>query len=267
MPNLQQIIALRKKYASQQQIKDAFNTEFDKLEKHFEYETIEKAFASEHFNSLMEHVNPREEYFSITKEKQTSSIIKYFEQQKEENVVLLFIDITHFSYKTQEASSKKITSLLNNYYQQLMPIIYKYGGEIEKIMGDGVICIFGEPFLKSIRIEEKFIKAEKCAVEIIRTFKDTFYEVKIALHDGPIMYYKTPSEYYEEYTMIGNTLTELYRLESISQSNGINYFMGRGYDKLTTKVTCINKNYWRFTSGKYLLPGIGLKTVKSLIRI
>ena len=56
-------------------------------------------------------------------------------------------------------------------------------------------------------------KQKNVQEKIINHFKNSPNEVKIALHDGPVIYYKTPTEYYEEYTMIGNTLTELYRLE------------------------------------------------------
>ncbi|UVV57431.1 adenylate/guanylate cyclase domain-containing protein [Bacteroides fragilis] len=267
MPNLQQVIALRKKYDSQQPISDSADS--NSLEKQGIYEELEKAITVKHIGPLLEHVIPREEYFSITDESLSSSIINYFEEQKEENVVLLFIDITNFSRKTSGFSPKRITTILDRYYRQLMPIIYRNGGEIEKIMGDGIICIFGEPFLKGLSTRRKYIKAERCARDVIVKFKDSDFEVKVALHSGSIMYYKTPTEYYEEYTMIGNTLTELYRLESVSQSNGINFFEDRGYDlesEYATGGINLARNYWQGTSMRHNLQGLGYRTIKALIR-
>lgn len=270
MPNLQQIISLRRKYASQKQITDAFNlADADILEEHLLNEELKKAIAFEHLQPLNEHV-PVTKFFSVTPEKQVPEIIKYFEQQRKVNVVLLFIDITGFSSKTQRLSPQNITNWLNDYYEALMPIIYKHGGEIEKVMGDGVICIFGEPFLIVKDCREKYIRAEACAEEIIKRFKDTKNEVKIALHNGPVIYYKTPVEYYEEYTMIGNALTELYRLESVSKSNSINFYTDKFYFRLIKDrplgINITDESYWDYTHEPHVLQGIGRKEIGILTK-
>lgn len=177
----------------------------------------------------------------------------------------LFIDITNFSTKTSKSSPEEITILLDNYYSHLFPIIYKHGGEIEKIMGDGIICIFGKPFLNVKDNVEKYNRAQSCARDIIVKFKDTNYSVKIALHNGEVMYYKTPTSLYEEYTMIGKVLTELYRLESISENNSINFFAGSYYDQLINKSkikTNFKKSpYWTHYSESVKLKGLGNKTL------
>jgi class 3 adenylate cyclase len=142
---------------------------------------------------------------------------------------LLFIDIASFSKITEKYSNRVITNYLDNYYKIIFPIIYSYGGQIEKTMGDGIICVFGKPFM-DVEWSEEFNQAELCAKEIIETFKGTNKEVKIALHSGEITYYKTPGKDYEEYTMIGKPLTELFRLESVSRTNAINFYKDSLYD-------------------------------------
>ena len=267
MPNLRQIISLREKYASKERINDSFN--IHEAKKHLEFEELQKAIASEDFKVLSENISITK-YFSVTAKKQIPDIITYFEKQKKEWVVLLYIDITNFSSKTNELSSEDITQRLDNYYNTLIPIIYEYEGEIEKIMGDGIICIFGAPFLKANNNQEKYIKAESCARKVINTFRTTENDVKIALHDGQIIYYKTPTDYYKEYTMIGKVLTELYRLESVSIPNSINYFQGSTYDKLISGhslgITIANKN-WASGHRNVILNGIGEKQFKFLTRI
>lgn len=269
MPNLQQIIALRKKYAPLQEISDSFNIQTKELGNYLEFQELEKAFSVEHFQPLFEHV-PKTKFFAVTAKKQTSNIVDYFEKQEKVHVVLLFIDITHFSSKTYRDSPQKVTERLDNYYRELMPIIYKHGGEIEKIMGDCVICIFGKPFLNFTDCNIKYRKAERCARDIINHFKDSSNEVKIALHDGPVIYYKTPTEYYEEYTMIGNTLTELYRLESVSSSNSINYFTNSRYSRLIGEkplgIVINDKSYWAHCCKKCTLQGIGERVIGILKR-
>ena len=47
MPNLQQIIALRRKYAPLQEISDSFNIQTKELGDYLEFQELEKAFSVE----------------------------------------------------------------------------------------------------------------------------------------------------------------------------------------------------------------------------
>ncbi len=213
MPNLKQIESLRNKYkplnlsdnrVSPRQIKalyENFNKPTQEIKSFF------------NFNGLDNHV------------------IEYFEEQKDADVVLLFIDITDFSKKCESLSNNSLSRFLDDFYDKVIPIIYRHGGEIEKIIGDGIICLFGEPFLSGTK-DFLFSKADQCAKDIVVKLKESNKEVKIALHDGKIMYYKNKTTDYSEYTMIGKPLTELFRLESISDNNSINYYHICSYDKM-----------------------------------
>ncbi|XHR97417.1 adenylate/guanylate cyclase domain-containing protein [Mucilaginibacter sp. UC70_90] len=217
MPNLQQIIELREQYAqlTQREIRARDYL----IKSNLKSQAITKPFSFDQ-KALFEHL-------SLPSDK--PSIIKYFENVEEEEVVLLFIDIADFSSISEGWSNIQLTNYLNRYYKIIFPIIYKYDGQIEKLMGDGIICLFGKPFI-DVAWNEEFNRAELCAKEIITTLKGTNKAVKIALHDGPIKYFKTPTGYYEEYTMIGKPLTELYRLESVAIKNAINFYHNSIYD-------------------------------------
>lgn len=262
MPNIRQIISLRELYAPSQKISDSFS--LNEAKNYLEGQELKKAFTSESFKPLLEDINQRK-YFSVTAKQQVPEIVKYFESNKKEWVVLMFIDITNFSSKTSKFSPEEITGVLDNYYNKLFPIIYKHGGEIEKIMGDGVICMFGKPFLKSNNYIDKYNKAQSCARDVIVKFKETDNSVKIAFHSGEVMYYKTPTPFYEEYTMIGKPLTELYRLESISVNNSINFFAGSKYDRYIDESKIENNfkksQYWTYNTENVRLKGLGNKTL------
>lgn len=158
-------------------------------------------------------------------------LANYFESQKSADVVLLFIDITDFSTKCGKMTNGELSTYLDNYYEKVISTIYHHGGEIEKIIGDGIICVFGQPFLSASK-SELFKKADACAKDIIIDLKSSDQEVKVAIHDGTIMYYKNKTENYPEYTMIGKPLTELFRLESVSENNSINFFHVCSYDSM-----------------------------------
>lgn len=149
----------------------------------------------------------------------------YFDQGKSAEVVLLFIDVCNFSIRFGHLNGREISEYFDAYYDKIIPIIYKFGGEIDKIIGDGIICVFGEPFL-SKPFKDCIIEADRCAKEIIKeTYASNKFESKIAFHFGTINYFKNKSGLYNELTIVGKPLTELFRLESISENERINYFV------------------------------------------
>jgi hypothetical protein len=158
-----------------------------------------------------------------------TNYINYFLRGQSTNVVLLFIDICNFSTRYSDLTSSEISDFFDDYYDIVIPIIYKFGGEIDKIIGDGIICIFGEPFL-NLPLNECIKKADMCSKEIIELTTDiNMYSSKIAFHFGEIKYFINKSGFYNEITVVGKPLTELFRLESISEDLRINYFVDYNY--------------------------------------
>ncbi|MCD9015480.1 adenylate/guanylate cyclase domain-containing protein [Parachryseolinea silvisoli] len=228
MPNLTQVYYLKEKYhCLSESDKDVHSF----LSQTGARDSIKKAINLQRMSprvineakafSLLESFNPS-----------APEIIRYFEEGKQEQVILLFIDITAFSTTIAGWSTEKIKVFLDDYYKDIIPLIYAHGGQIEKLMGDGIICVFGKPFL-DVPYPNHVARAERCAESVIKKFRGTSQNVKVAIHEGPVAYYKVPGEHYQEYTMIGPTITQLYRLESVSQGDSINYFSWSSYDVIT----------------------------------
>ena len=148
---------------------------------------------------------------------------EYFDFGLPADVVLLFVDVCDFSTRFSELNGDEIGKYFDEYYDIVIPIIYKYGGEIDKIMGDGIVCIFGPPF-QDVPLIDNISEANKCSKEIIKSTQNTKFSSKVAIHCGTINYFKNKTGFYKEFTMIGKPLTELFRLESISIDQRINYY-------------------------------------------
>lgn len=194
-----------------------------------------------------------------------SNYTLYFEEGKDTDVVLLFIDVCDFSTRFGHLNGKQISQYFDEYYDKIIPIIYKYGGEIDKIIGDGIICVFGQPFLAK-DLQACIREADKCSKEIIKeTWNTNKFESKIAFHFGRINYFKNKSGFYNELTVVGKPLTELFRLESVSENNRINYFVN--YKYFTNWNTNINNDtYWELEEIKELpnnIKGIDYKYVQT----
>lgn len=147
----------------------------------------------------------------------------YFDAGLPSEVAMLFIDVCGFSTRFSGLMGEEIASFFDEYYDVVIPIIYKHKGEIDKIIGDGILCVFGKPYL-DVEMDGAISAADKCAKEIIEKTAGTDFSTKIAFHCGVINYFKNKSRYYKEFTMIGKPLTEIFRLESVCRDELINYY-------------------------------------------
>lgn len=207
MPNLEQIRKLNEKYKKKGPIDEYRKT---------------KMFINEGLNI--------QKAFSFYIQRIKTEYEAYFEWGHSVESVLMFIDVCGFSTRFKDLSGNEISDYFHQYYDIIIPIIYDHGGEIDKIMGDGIICIFAPPF-QDESLAFNINEAYHCARNIIRKTKFTKFKSKVAIHCGEVNYFRNRSGLYDEYTIIGKPLTELFRLESISKDSRINFFSGTEIDR------------------------------------
>lgn len=168
------------------------------------------------------------------------SYSQYFDLGLPAEVSLLFVDVCSFSTRFSHLSGEQIASFFDKYYDVVIPIIYKHGGEIDKIIGDGIICIFGPPFLNN-DVNGNIKRANDCAQDIIKATEGSHFSSKVAFHCGTINYFKNKTGLYKEFTMIGKPLTEIFRLESVSIAERVNYYdstlIRQYYEKILVSKT------------------------------
>ncbi len=239
MANLEQIKRLNKQYGKTGQILEY--SEKINVSEAIDPDNIKKAISS----SIVE-LGPQ--YF------------KCFEAGLPANVVLLFIDVCNFSTRMEGANGEEVARFFDDYYDIIIPLIYKYGGEVDKVLGDGIVCFFGPPFLED-NINNNISKAEKCSREIISNTLNTDFTSKIAFHSGYINYFRNKTGLYHEYTMVGKPITELFRLESISEDCAINFYSESVFGKNINQKGRLQKlaaiqTEWLFSSKKQIPAGL-----------
>lgn len=135
-----------------------------------------------------------------------------------------YIDIAGFSTKIQGWSTRDIKTYLDAYYNSVMPIISAYNGEIDRIMGDGIIVVFSEVFGIFKNTKDAISHCVMCCAKCIEKLHDTEFAVKAAIGDGNLYFCVTGVEdIYEDLTCIGHPLTIAHRLENVADVNQILY--------------------------------------------
>ena len=64
------------------------------------------------------------------------------------NLTVFFSDIKDFTELTDSLEPEVLSSLLNNYLNEMSKIALKYGGTIDKFVGDAILIFFGDPETK-----------------------------------------------------------------------------------------------------------------------
>lgn len=138
-------------------------------------------------------------------------------------VTMLFVDIRNFTQISENLSPQEVTSILNEYFSTISPVITKYNGIVNKYMGDGLLAIFGEP----IKDDNHAMNAIRCGIEISEKVKDLREKlltegkpkisIGIGINTGEVFAGNIGTEERLEYTVIGDNVNLAYRIESYNQ--------------------------------------------------
>lgn len=85
-------------------------------------------------------------------------------------LTIFFSDIKDFTLTTDSMESEELLNLLNNYLSEMTKIALKWGGTIDKFIGDAIMIFFGAPNI----IDDKThaINCVKMAIEMQKKMKD-----------------------------------------------------------------------------------------------
>ncbi len=138
-------------------------------------------------------------------------------------VTIFFVDIRNFTKISEELPPQEVTSILNEYFSTIEPIIAKYHGIVNKYIGDGLLAVFGEP----VKTDEHALNAVLCGIEIIdkiSLLREKFIKenkpvinIGIGVNTGEVFAGNIGTEERFEYTVIGDNVNLASRIESYNQ--------------------------------------------------
>ena len=93
--------------------------------------------------------------------------LKVGKGQELRRVTIMFADIRGFTTMSQKNPPDVIAEMLREYFDRVVAIIFKFGGTVEKFIGDEVMALFGSP----IPMKNQEDAALACALEIQEMLK------------------------------------------------------------------------------------------------
>ena len=140
-------------------------------------------------------------------------------------VSVMFTDIRNFTPLTESAEPEEVVSFLNEYFSVMVEIVFRYGGTLDKYMGDGLMAVFGAPF----QVEFPPRRAVMAALEMVAALKQ-FNErnggqfgsivMGVGIATGTVVSGNIGSPQRMEFTCIGDTVNTAARLEQLNKEIG-----------------------------------------------
>jgi len=157
--------------------------------------------------------------------KKSQDSIENIMEPKDLTSTILFTDIVGFTGISEKMSPREINIILNKHFSQLTDIIFKYGGTLDKFLGDGLMAIFGTPIEK----KEDAENAVKAALEIRQKFAEVIkktspeikFDIRVGINTGRVVAGNIGSPKRMDYTVIGDAVNIAKRIESSAKPDQI----------------------------------------------
>jgi len=142
-------------------------------------------------------------------------------------VTMLFSDIRGFTSMSESRAPQEIVRLLNEYFELMVDVLFKYEGTLDKFVGDEIVALFGAP----VPMPKAELKAVECALDMMKALKEfnrmrvdegqPEIHVGIGINTGQVVTGAIGSSRALQYTAIGDAVNTASRLCSVAKAGEV----------------------------------------------
>ena len=142
-------------------------------------------------------------------------------------ITMLFSDIRGFTTMSDGRPAQEVVNTLNEYFEVMVDILFKYSGTLDKFVGDEIIGLFGAP----IPIDDAPFKAVSCALAMLQALEEfnrtrasenlDAIRIGIGINTGNVITGAIGSTRALQYTAIGDAMNVASRLVNVAGSGEI----------------------------------------------
>src|SRR5881409_3955750 len=139
-------------------------------------------------------------------------------RQERKVVTVLFADLVGFTHRSEQLDPEDVEAILRPYHERLRAELERFGGTVEKFIGDAVMALFGAP----VAHEDDPERAVRAALAIRDWARETSdVQVRIAVNTGEalVLLGAKPSE--GEGMAAGDVVNTAARLQAAAPVNGV----------------------------------------------
>ncbi len=129
-------------------------------------------------------------------------------------ITVLFSDIAGFTTISEKLAPEELAQKLNDYLTKMTNIVFKYGGVLDKYIGDAVMAFWNAPIADA----DHALKACKTALEMQEQAGD--FEIRIGINTGDMVVGNMGSQMRFDYSLLGDNVNLGSRLEGTNKEYG-----------------------------------------------
>ncbi|HWT77336.1 MAG TPA: adenylate/guanylate cyclase domain-containing protein, partial [Candidatus Methylomirabilis sp.] len=127
-------------------------------------------------------------------------------------VTILCSDIRGFTKLSRDMEPDDVVEMLNDYYAQLIPVIFSHDGTVDKYIGDAILAVFGSPepdpkhLEKGVRTALEMQTAMRGLNLARRARGQVTCDIGIGIHCGEVVHGFIGSAERKEFSVIGDAV-------------------------------------------------------------
>ena len=195
------------------------------LQESLHHETI--SLAEFKLRSAFTKFVPAEVIKDILSSKKSEEKQNQINNNEKRKIVILMCDIRSFTSISEINQPEDVVGFLNAYFTQMVNIVTKYGGTVDKFIGDAIMVLFGAP----VSYNDNAQRAVNAAIEMYERLPEVplgqlkfpegiKLDIGIGLHYGDVIVGNIGSQDKTNYTVIGDAVNLASRLEGLTKLYG-----------------------------------------------
>ena len=135
------------------------------------------------------------------------------------DVTIMFLDIVGYTARFERSEPEDVVIELNEFFETVIPPIEARDGYPNKLLGDGLLAVFGAPIRREDHAQRGFDAA--CAIQAaIRERYGATLKVGIGLNSGPVVVGSIGGAGKLDFTVIGDVVNTAARVEALTRETG-----------------------------------------------
>lgn len=134
-------------------------------------------------------------------------------------VTVMFVDIRGFTSFAERATAHEAVAYLNEFFEVVVPVVLAHGGQVNKLLGDGLLGVFGASE-RCPDHADRALAAGRDVLTAVETGMGERCEVGVGLNSGLVLVGTIGGGGFTELGVIGDPVNVAARVESATRELG-----------------------------------------------